>query len=85
MQFDDTETKRQKFYQHKSPILISNIDVNKIVVSNKFPFSKQDFKYFSRYKDANKNKTFMHIPSKNKGIYKGCKCISKCMCMFKCM
>ena len=32
--FDDTEIEKYKFYQDKSPILINNIDINKIVVSN---------------------------------------------------
>ena len=27
------------------------MDINKVVVSNKFPFGKQDFKYFIGYKD----------------------------------
>ena len=31
--------------------MINNTDFNKIVVSNQFPFVKQDFKYFSGYKD----------------------------------
>ena len=42
--------------------------INKIVVSNKLPFGKQDFKYFIGYKDDEKNYTFMHIPSKNEFI-----------------
>ena len=40
--------------QYKSPILIDNIDISKIVVSNKVSFGKKDFKYFSGYKDAKK-------------------------------
>ena len=32
--FDDTEIEKYKFYQDKIPILINNIDINKIVVSN---------------------------------------------------
>ena len=32
--------------------VLINIYVNKIVVSNKFPFSKNDSKYFIDYKDA---------------------------------
>ena len=40
-----------EFHQYKIPILINNIDINKIVVFNKFPFSKQDFKYFIGYND----------------------------------
>ena len=35
----------------KNPILINDVDINKIVVSNKLPFGKQDFKYFIGYKD----------------------------------
>ena len=38
--------KNKNFYQRKSPILIINIDINKIVVSNKIPFSKPEFEYF---------------------------------------
>ena len=34
-----------------SLILISDIDINEIVVSNKFPFGKQYFEYFVGYKD----------------------------------
>ena len=41
-------------YQYKNPILINNIDSNKIVVSNKVSFGKKDFKYFTGYKDAKK-------------------------------
>ena len=43
--FDDTEIKEYEFHQYKCPILISDIDINKIVVLNKFPFVKINFKY----------------------------------------
>ena len=36
IKFDDTEIEEYKFHQYKSPILINNIDITKIVVSNKF-------------------------------------------------
>ena len=39
---------------NKNPILISNININKIIVFNKLPFGKQDFKFFIGYKDAKK-------------------------------
>ena len=35
-------------------MLINEIDINKLVVSNKFPICKQDFKYFVGYKDSKK-------------------------------
>ena len=52
--FDDTEIEKHKFHQYKSPILIDNVDINKIVVSNKSSFGKKDFKYFIGYKDTKK-------------------------------
>ena len=45
----DTEIEKQKFH---SPISINDIDINKIVVSNKFFLGKKGFKYFIGYKDA---------------------------------
>ena len=30
IKFGDTETEKQEFYQHKKPISIKNIDINKI-------------------------------------------------------
>ena len=50
--FDGDDIEKYKFYQDKSPILINNVNINKIVVSNKFSFGKKDFKYFIGYKDA---------------------------------
>ena len=52
IKFGDIEIKKQKFHQHKKPISIKNIDINKIVVSNKVSFGKKGFKYFIGYKDA---------------------------------
>ena len=34
--------------------MINDIDINKIAVSNKLPFGKQNFKYFIGYKDSEK-------------------------------
>ena len=52
IKFDDTEIEEFEFHQHKSPISINDINIDKIVVSDKLPFDKQDFKYFIGYKDA---------------------------------
>ena len=43
IKFDDNETEEYEFYQYKTPISINDIDINKIVISNKFPFGKKDF------------------------------------------
>ena len=37
----DIEIEKQKFQQHKKPISIKNIDINKMVVSNKVSFGKR--------------------------------------------
>ena len=43
---DDTEIQEHKSHQYEGPISINDIDINGMVVFNKFPFGKQDFKYF---------------------------------------
>ena len=50
IKFDYTEIEEFEFHQYKSPISINDIDNNKLVVSNKLPFGKQDFKYLIGYK-----------------------------------
>ena len=44
--FGDIKIKKQKFQQYKRPILTTNIGINKVVVSNKISFCKNNFKYF---------------------------------------
>ena len=51
--FGDTEIEKQKCYQHKRPISIKNIDIDKIVLTNKASFAKS-FIRFIGYKDAKK-------------------------------
>ena len=62
------KVKKQKFHGNDSPISINDIDINKIVVSNKLPFRKQGFINFIGQKDDKKNQTFMHILSKRECI-----------------
>ena len=54
--FGDIKIKKQKFHQIKGLISIENIDINKIVLSNKVPFGKKGFKYFIGYKDVKKTR-----------------------------
>ena len=56
IKLDDIEIQKQKFHQHKGPVSIKNLDINKIVVYNKVCFAKKGFKYFIGYKDSKKNK-----------------------------
>ena len=57
IKFGNTGIKKHKFHQHNSPISINNIDINKIVVSNKVSFGKKDFQWFISYKDGKKLRT----------------------------
>ena len=41
IKFSDIEIQKQKFHQHREPISIKTIDINKIVVSNKVSFGKK--------------------------------------------
>ena len=50
MKFGDIEIEKQKFH-HKRPVSMKNIDINKIVVSNKVSFGKKIFRYFIGYTD----------------------------------
>ena len=43
LKFGDIEIQKQNFYQHKGPISIKNVDINKRVVSNKVSFGKKRF------------------------------------------
>ena len=54
IKFRDTEIKKQKFHQPKSIISINNINIKKIVESDKVSFDKKGFKHFIGYKDSKK-------------------------------
>ena len=41
IKFDGIKIPKQKFHQHKRPISIKNVDIDKIVVSNKATFGRK--------------------------------------------
>ena len=54
LKFGDIEIRKQKFHQHKEPITIKSIHINKIAISNKVSFGQKGCKYFIGYQDAKK-------------------------------
>ena len=52
--FRDTEVLKYNLYQCKSPVSINDLGISEIVVSNRIPFAKRDFKYFIGYIDVKK-------------------------------
>ena len=52
--FGNTEIEKHKFHQHKSPVSIYDVNVDRTEVPNRFPFGKKDFKHFIGYEDGKK-------------------------------
>ena len=69
MAFGDTEIKKHKFHYHKNLIPIYDVDINKIIVSNRVSFGKKGFKYFIGYKD-NKKARPLYIMLPKVSVYK---------------
>ena len=55
--FDNIEVEKHKFHQHKSPISIWDVNINKIIVSSKVPFGKNCFKNFRWYHKGDRKVT----------------------------
>ena len=61
--FGYIKNEKHKFHHHKNPILIFDVDINKIVVSSKISFRRKGFKYFAGQKDVKKIRPLsLHIP-----------------------
>ena len=40
---------KRKFYRHKTPIFLGDVDIEKVLVSNKISFGEKNYKYFIGY------------------------------------
>ena len=47
--FGDIEIEKNKFCSHKSPIFKKDVDIAKVLVSNKISFSEINYRYFIGY------------------------------------
>ena len=45
----DIEIVNNKFYRHESPISLMDVDIEKILVSNKISFGEKNYKYCTGY------------------------------------
>ena len=45
----DIDIEKNKFYCHKTPILLGDVDIEKVLVSNKISFVEKNYKYFIGY------------------------------------
>ena len=63
IKFGDVEIQKQ-FHQHKGPISIKNVVIDKIFVPNKVSFGKKGFQYFIGYKDPKKINLYVYFSQK---------------------
>ena len=44
--FGDIEIKKSKFYSNKAPIFLKDVDIEKVLESNKISFGGKNYKYY---------------------------------------
>ena len=49
LMFGDNEIEKNKFDSHKSPIFLKDVDIEKVLVSNKISSGEKNYKYFIGY------------------------------------
>ena len=47
--FGDIEIEKNKFYRHKIPIFLKDVDVEIVLVSSNISFGEKNYKYFIGY------------------------------------
>ena len=51
LKFDNIRINKKEFHKSKQPIDLMSVNVDQIVISDKFKHSDEDFKYFIGYQD----------------------------------
>ena len=59
--FGNIEIEKSKFYCHKTPILLGDVDVEKVLVCNRIYFDKKNFNYFIGYSNDNQKVKPLHV------------------------
>ena len=52
LKFDNIRVNKKEFHKSKQPIDLDSVNVDQIVVSNKFKHNDDGFKYFIGYKES---------------------------------
>ena len=47
--FRDIEIEKNKFYRNKTPIFLKDVDIEKVLISNKISFGEKNYEYFIGY------------------------------------
>ena len=59
--FWDIEIEKNRFYRNKTPIFFKDVDIEKVLVSNKISFGDKNYKYFVGYLYNNHKVNALHI------------------------
>ena len=59
--FGNIEIAKNKFYRHKTPILGGDVDIEKVLVSNKISFGEKNYKYLIGYLYDNHKVKPLHL------------------------
>ena len=51
LKFDNIRVNKKEFHASKQPIDLNLVDINKILIPDKFKYSDEKFKYFIDYND----------------------------------
>ena len=54
IRFGNIEINKQKFHNHKNPISVYEVNIDRIVIFSRVSFGKTGFKYFIGYKNNKK-------------------------------
>ena len=61
--FDNIRVNKREFHKFKQPINLDLINVDQIVISDKFKYSDDGFKYFIGYKEGEIVKPLFYLTS----------------------
>ena len=59
--FEDIEIEKNGFYHHKTPIFLKDVDIQKVLISNKISFGETNYKYFIGYLHNDNKVKPLHI------------------------
>ena len=59
--FGNIKINKTKFYRNKTPILLKDVDIEKVLVSNKISFGEKNYKYFTGYWYDNRKVKSLYI------------------------
>ena len=70
LKFNNVRLNKKEFHKSKEPIGLLSVDVDQIVVSEKFKHNNQSFKHFIGYLEGEIVKPLCSILSQMSGVYK---------------